>query len=228
MPNSLNDFKSSFSNDIARQNRFDVVIPIPLTLIPFRDTARTLTLRCEKAELPSRTFATTEQKFGAAPVEKYPYAPEYNELNLDFLVSGDMSEKIFFDAWLDYISPTYSYNFKYKSDYVTTMQINQYDLTNNLTYSVNIIDAYPISVNQLDLDWGSENFHKLTVVFAYTNWQNNSIQSLGTSLLQTTISQITAGFGGLGNDTGITVVDDTAVTKILSADPNSPYYVGAY
>ena len=198
MAGSINDFKSSFVTDLARPSRFDVSIPVPLTLYPFLNTSRKLNFRCENAQLPSRTFATMDQKFGSNPIEKYPYQPQYNDVELTFVVSDDMSEKIFFDSWLEYINPSYTFNFKYKSDYATTVTINQYDVASNKTYSINLIDAYPIAVNQLDLDWSNTDYHKLTVVFAYTYWQNNSIQALGTSLLQTAISKITAGFGGLG------------------------------
>lgn len=198
MAGSINDFKSSFKTDLARPSRFDVTIPVPLTLVPFLNDARDLTFRCENAELPSRTFATAEQKFGSNPTEKYPYRSEYNDTTMTFIVGDDMKEKLFFDAWLEYINPSYKFDFRYKTDYVSQITVNQYDVTNEKTYSIQLIDAFPVSVNQLDLDWSSDGHHKLTVVFAYTYWQNNSIQSLGTSLLQSAISEITAGVGGLG------------------------------
>ena len=64
MAGSINDFKSSFSKDLARPSRFDVNIPIPLTLLPYIRSSRNLNYRCENAQLPGRTFATTEQKIG--------------------------------------------------------------------------------------------------------------------------------------------------------------------
>jgi hypothetical protein len=109
-----------------------------------------------------------------------------------------MSEKVFFDSWLELINPSLTFNFKYKNDYAVNMQVNQYDVTNNKSYSINLIDAYPISVNQLDLDWSNTDYHKLTVVFAYTYWQNNSVQAIGSSLLQTVLSEVTAGISELG------------------------------
>lgn len=193
MTGSISDFKSSFRNEPAKPNRFDVSIPVPLALIPFRNTARNLSFRCERANLPSRSFATIEQKYGANPTEKYPYISNYNDMDLTFIVTDSMEEKLFFDAWMEYIQPSYRFDFRYKKDYVTTMQVNQYDYKNKLIYSVNLIDAYPIVINQMDLDWSSTDFHRLTVSFAYTYWQNNSIQAIGTSLLQSGISQITAG-----------------------------------
>ena len=149
MSGSISEFKSSFRGDLARPNRFDVKIPVPLTLIQYVGQARQLNYRCEAAQLPSRTFATAEQKIGSNPTEKYPYHTTYNDLDLTFLVDSDMNQKVFMDAWLEYINPSYNYNFKYKEDYATTITINQYDVTNELTYSINIYDAYPISMNQI-------------------------------------------------------------------------------
>jgi hypothetical protein len=214
---SLNEFKSSFTTDLAKANRFDVSIPVPLVLIPYRGVARTLSLRCESTTLPSRTFSTLEQKFGSNPVEKYPYMSNYNDIEMTFIVSGDMEEKKFFDAWMEYINPTYKNDFRYKTDYISTLKINQYDERNNLTYSVNLIDAYPIAVNQLDLNWSSTEYHKLTVVFANSYWQNNSLQSFGSSLAQNFIAQVATGFspkaytGLLGSQIGIE-------TDIVNAD----------
>jgi hypothetical protein len=58
----------------------------------------------------------------------------------------------------------------------------------------------------------------LTVVFAYTYWVNNSIQSLGTSLLQTVISDIVAGFGGLGVDNPDPDIPDSVVAPSAYTD----------
>lgn len=198
MPRSINDFKSTFKKDLARPSRFDVNIPVPLTLIPYVKDARNLTYRCENAQLPGRTFATTEQKIGSNPVEKYPYLSTFNDIDLTFIVDDDMQQKLFFDAWLNFINPQYNYNFRYKGDYSTVITINQYDLKNDVTYSVNLYDAYPVSVNQLDLDWSSDTHHKLVVTFAYTYWKNNSIQSLGMELIDAGLGSIFSGIGGLG------------------------------
>ena len=193
MAGSLSDFRASFKGDMARPSKFDVFIPVPIVLLPYLNIARTLQYRAENAELPSRTFSTADQKIGSNPVEKYPYQTSYNETTMIFMLSDDMSEKLFFDAWQEYINPTYSFDFRYKDDYISTIQVNQYDMTNTLTYSINLIDAWPISVNQLDLDWSADGYHKLSVVFAYRYWVNNSIQALGMTLLESGISQIASG-----------------------------------
>jgi hypothetical protein len=219
MAGSISDFKSSFSTDVARSNRFDVFIPIPPVLLPYFSTARTLNFRCENAQLPGKTFSTTEQKFGSAPVEKFPYATTFTDIDLTFIVDDDMQQKLLFDGWMNYVSPVYNYNIRYKSDYTTSITINQYDVENNLTYSVNLYDAYPISMNQMDLDWSSEGQHKLVVTFAYTNWQNNSLQDVGMQLLDMGIAGVAnavagtdllGGLAGLGS--GLLGVDDLSTS----------------
>jgi hypothetical protein len=199
MAGTINDFKSSFNNDIARSNRFDVNIPVPVTLAPIMNKAKNLQYRCESANLPGRSLMTTEQRtYG--PVEKYPYLTAYTDIDLTFLVSGDMDEKLFFDLWLDYINPMFNYNIEYKSDYSTVITINQYNLQNELTYSVNLFDAFPVSVNQMDLNWGNDGVHKLTVTFAYTYWQNNDLEAIALQLAGGAVSGIANALGGLGGN----------------------------
>ena len=207
MAGNINDFKASFTKDVARTNRFDVEIPVPLTLIPYVSSARSLIYRCETAQFPGRTFATTEQKtYG--PIEKFPYLNTYNDLDLTFIVDDDMSQKVFFDAWMSYINPLYNNNYRYKGDYATTLVINQYDVSGEKTYSINLNEAFPISMNQMDLNWGDDSYHKLSVTFAYTYWQNNSLQALGMELIDAGINSVTSALGGLdGGSSGI--VDQT-------------------
>lgn len=198
MAGNISEFKSSFRKEIARPNKFDVNIPVPLTLIPYVNNAKSLVYRCENANLPGRNFATAELKIGSNPVEKYPYLTTFNDLDLTFIVDDDMSQKVFFDAWLNFINPTYNYNFRYKGDYATVLTINQYDVTNQISYSINLYDAYPVSINQLDLDWSADGYHKLVVTFAYTYWQNNSLQAYGMSLVDAGLAFVSDAIGGLG------------------------------
>lgn len=175
MAGSIADFKTSFKTDLARANRFDVTINPPLTLlsnVPLN--SRQLKYRCEVSQLPGRTFATAERKtYG--PVEKVPYLTTYEDIDLTFLIDGDMGIKYFFDSWLDLVNPKATNNFNYRSTYATSIIITQYGVDNKPVYTAELFDAYPVSMNQMDLDWSSDSVHKLTVTFAYTKWQNNSI-----------------------------------------------------
>lgn len=200
MPFGVHEFLQSFNTELARPSRFEVFfnIPTPLTnndlgtlfggsvtVTASGASAKTpatkglssmdLALRCENAQLPSRTLMTTEQKIYGI-TEKYPYENSYSDAEFVFALSGDMREKKFFDSWINLVSPKLSYNMNYKSDYATSVIIRQYDLQDRPQYEVELRKAFPISVNQLDLDWSSDGYHKLAVVFAYSDWiSGNSI-----------------------------------------------------
>lgn len=198
MAGSIADFKASFRTDLARSNKFDVYIPIPLGMIPFLGTSRNLALRCENAQLPGRNLETTPMKIYGVN-ELFPVSTSYENITLTFLVGDDMKEKIFFDAWLNWIQPTLSYDTKYKSDYAVITRINQYDVENKISLSIDLMDAFPIAVNQLDLDWSSDSIHKLSVTFAYTSWRSNDLSSLAMEYLENTIGDLLTN-SKLGND----------------------------
>jgi hypothetical protein len=42
----------------------------------------------------------------------------------------------------------------------------------------------------MDLDWSGDGYHKLNVTFAYTYWQNNSIQALGMQFVDAGIAAV--------------------------------------
>lgn len=168
----INEFKSSFVDDLARPSRFKVKITLPPYLATKGITdSRQLSLRCENAQLPGRSIATGDLRI-YGPTEKFPYQSTYEDMTLTFIVGNSMVEKTLFNEWLDYINPTQNWNFEYKKNYACEIVITQYDLSNNEVHSVKLIDAFPISVSQLDLDWSNDNaYHKLNVTFAYTYWE---------------------------------------------------------
>jgi len=167
MAGSIAEFKASFVNELARPNKFDVFIPIPKGLSGINPEL--LTFRCESADLPGRAFATTTQKI-YGPEEKFPYQTTYNDINMTFICSDDMREKLMFDNWLNLVNPTDGYNFNYKDDYKSDIEVRQYNVRNFISYQVKLLKAFPIGVSDLQLDWSSDGYHKVTVTFSYKEW----------------------------------------------------------
>jgi hypothetical protein len=167
MAGNINEFKASFTTDLAKPSKFDVTIPVPLALATYITTGRNLSMRCESVDMPGRTFATTDRKMGSAPVEKIPYQTTYGESTFTFIVSDNMNEKIFFDAWMELINPTTDFNFQYKANYAVDVSINQYDVTNNLTYATAI--GYNAKVqNSYTIQLGSTSVTNVKTSGTYT------------------------------------------------------------
>jgi hypothetical protein len=89
---------------------------------------------------------------------------------MTFICSDDMKEKLLFDRWLNIVNPTDNYNFNYKDDYKADIQVRQYGVEKFISYQVNLLKAFPIGVSDLQLDWSSDGYHKVTVTFSYKEW----------------------------------------------------------
>ena len=135
---------------------------------------RYLSLQCEAAELPGKTLATTEAKV-YGPTYKVPYQTQYTETTLSFVCTNDFYERKLFDRWMEAIMPSDTNNLRYAKDpesrYLTNIKIVQYDDFIKQIYAVELIDAFPVSIAAQPLSWSDDNFHRLSVQFAYQKYR---------------------------------------------------------
>lgn len=190
---SYKQFKNSIKRfGLARDNRFDVEIPLPDLLLDRtgnnektsnafssvlkrffgsgNEVVRGLSLMCEETELPGLQIATTETTRNGNTT-KQPYSFLYNTQSFTFFVSEAMYEKNIFDEWSDLIIDRKTNKIKYYSDYITDITIHQLDSQENKIKSIVLKEAYPITINALPVNRSNINtFHRLTVEFAYKKW----------------------------------------------------------
>nr|QMP82980.1 MAG: hypothetical protein [Caudoviricetes sp.] len=174
MAANISEFLSSFNKETARVANFEALVTIPPALLGiYPNGMNHLRFRCEATELPGRSFATADQKtYG--PIEVFPVQNYYDKINLTFICSDDMQERKFFDQWMDYISISNGegagvrFDFEYKQNYETTIRINQHDITGKLSYSLNLLNVFPVAINPMPLSWDAQNaIQKIPVTFSY-------------------------------------------------------------
>lgn len=161
---------NSFINDLLGQGSGEGV---PRT----RSTAaRYLALQCESTELPGRSVQTQDVDI-YGPIFKRPYKTAYTEIPFTFICTNDFHEKRLFDIWMEAMVPTdthnvrYAKNQNYERQYTTDIAIVQYDEFVKQIYAVRLIDAFPISVGSMGLNWGDDGFHRLTTQFTYRKYE---------------------------------------------------------
>lgn len=193
---NVNKFISHFDSHsgFSKTSKFDVIIAVPSFLQSLGSTEE-LSLQCESAELPGYTINTLESKIFGAPT---PVAgtPTFGDVTLTFLCAGDLWEKKFFDAWLDYIIPKQTYLVNYKQSYVTDIVIRQYSEGNpnaqqtesqtqevkpKVIYACKLLNAFPATVNALNLNWGTDDIHRLTVSMKFDRWLPVEVQNQDSS-----------------------------------------------
>lgn len=135
---------------------------------------RYLALQCENAELPGKVLQTLDARV-YGPTFKVPYLTQYQDMNLTFLCSNEFYERKLFDKWLEAINPIDTNNLRFakgnSTRYLTNIQIFQYDDFVKRIYGVELIDAFPIGISPQSLNWGEQNFHRLTVHFSYHKYR---------------------------------------------------------
>jgi hypothetical protein len=100
-------------------------------------------------------------------------------MTLTFLCTNEFWERKLFDRWIEAINPSDTNNFRFpKGDnngfntgYMTTIKVIQYDDFIKQIYAVELIDAFPIGLSAQQLSWSDDNFHRLSVQFAYQKYK---------------------------------------------------------
>lgn len=181
------------SKGLAKPNRFAVDIDIPVC-VRGNIIGKQVSMFCDQALLPySRVITSRQQLFG--PPSLHPVGVDYNGegISLLFYVDREMNVKRFFDAWMDGIIDRTTYTAKYQytnglSNYLTSIYINQLDENDSVMYQAKLIDAYPVSVQALQLDNSAAGqVHKLSVNFVFRKWiERQVIGEIPTQTTKTT------------------------------------------
>ena len=136
--------------------------------------SRYLALQCESTELPGKTLATADVKI-YGPTFKVPYQTQYADASFTFLCTNDFYERKLFERWMEAIMPTDTNNMRFPKGadtrYLTNIKIVQYDEFIKKIFAIELIDAFPIGISNQPLSWNDENFHRVTIQFAYQKYR---------------------------------------------------------
>lgn len=136
--------------------------------------------RCEKAELPGRSIATSDDTGGGGPALKLPYDVTYSDLQISVICSADMKERVFFESWIDSIvGPAGDADgasngglVSYFQDYArgVTLEVQQLDEAGNVLISYQLNDVYPTVISPMNATWEEVNSYQrfgVTLFYRY-------------------------------------------------------------
>ena len=151
---------------LAKPSRFYVEFTLPGKVGSASDMAD-LGLFCQSATMPTRTIETTDY----ATIRqgyKVPNGYSNEPITCTFLLGADYFPKTLFDKWISLTVDPVTYRIKYAADYCSDIRIYQLDDMLNRIYGVQLIDAFPTTLNPIELNMGNtDQVHLLNVTFAY-------------------------------------------------------------
>lgn len=155
-------------NGPALSSHFKVNFVLPSALISSASnfTPGSLSIMAQNVTIAGVQLATTELGIYGTPV-KMPYGLVYQDLNVSFICTNDMAQKIIFDEWRRLIvDPTTNF-VGYYDTYVGEVEVHKLDQEGNITHTVYYEEAFPLAIFEQELNSGGNEVLRLSVQMSY-------------------------------------------------------------
>jgi hypothetical protein len=166
---SITDFKAAVvrNKGLSKANRFKVIF----TNIPGWDGGTNglgdLTVFCSSVSMPGKTIETLDYSLYRNKY-KVPIGYMHDDVTITFNLSSNYLAKDALDKWQNYVIDENDYLLKYDAEYKKDINIYQLDESNKTVYSVKLINAYPVTVQAVDLsDDSSDTISTVSAVFSF-------------------------------------------------------------
>ena len=153
---NLSDFKATIkSNGVARDTRFEVIVFPPTQL---QLDSKELSIRCHTASLPAFNVKTRDYIVGQGQLRKMPVNFD-NGNTMEFSFYNDYKGKVYSDLvdWTKLVTANISEN-DHTINFVSLLYgkiiVRQLDEKDNVRQGWELKDAYPIAVENIQLDSG--------------------------------------------------------------------------
>ena len=152
------------------------------------DSPRELNILCSNATMPAKQRLTNDRRIGME-FQKVAYGYAVDDVSMTFYLMNDYGIKDYFDSWRSTILDEVGQSSNYKNEYAKTVTIHQLrqplkgfskqlgpirfnaGIGGGSVYSVDLLEAFPISSSAIELNNDLDGLVQLTVNFAFTNWR---------------------------------------------------------
>lgn len=174
----IETFKEAISrkNGLARNNLWRINLPLTIggqniSSDPFAASDKSrLNLMCNSAQLPGRQITTADRNIGLKS-EKMATGFLKDDVMLSFYEDNSYSIRRYFESWQNKVVSQNSFEIRYKNEYSSSVFIHQLDHTGNIVYGIALIEAFPTTLNVIELNNDPNGLVNINVQLSYTNWK---------------------------------------------------------
>ncbi len=175
---SINDFLAQLNKSgVAYSSLFEVQVTPPSGLqVGGQSAVNTsdMVYRAQNVNWPGRGITAAELKY-YGPTQKIAMDSTFNDVTVEFLLSESLYEYDFFESWQDIAVGKYRESsdvnadawLRFFDDYKGTVTISHFNEREQLKYKVNLVDAFPINVGDIQRDWGQNDLIRVPITFTY-------------------------------------------------------------
>lgn len=136
------------------------------------NTRGAVNVACHACTMPGRRLMTYTHSQHCAPYE-VPYSQQYEPVTFSFYNNSTMDQRHFFEIWQTAVVNINDNSMNFMIEYSADVFIYQLDRQNVVTYGVQLYNAYPVAINEVSYDYGSNNtVQSSTVTLAYKLWRS--------------------------------------------------------
>lgn len=209
MPFNIVNFKTNISGSgYLTNNRFKVILTPPRILFNssinntgspsnINNIAKDLSFRIESVKTPGITLINADvNHFGIGPTQKQAMNAQFSDTAISIISDGYGNIWQFWHNWLRGIfefagissaraggisNKIASYTAEYKDQFSTTIQIVMYDIYGNEVQQINLFEAFPTSMREVNLNWSDQgNLLRLNVGLTFSEFtiESSEVQTL--------------------------------------------------
>jgi len=161
---------------------------IPGVLETGTPSSREMNILCSNVNLPGKQVLTTDRRIGME-FQKVAYGYASQDVSMTFYLMNDYGVKTYFDAWIASTINEETGGVAYKSEYAKSVKIHQLrraikgrsidvgPLSANVgigggtVYAVELLNAFPTTINPVELNNELDGLLQLTIEMSYTRWR---------------------------------------------------------
>ena len=161
---------------------------IPGVLETGTPSSREMNILCSNVNLPGKQVLTTDRRIGME-FQKVAYGYASQDVSMTFYLMNDYGVKTYFDAWIASTINEETGGVAYKSEYAKSVKIHQLrraikgrsidvgPLSANIgigggtVYAVELLNAFPTTINPVELNNELDGLLQLTIEMSYTRWR---------------------------------------------------------
>lgn len=160
---AISEILGALSTGIARPNRFKIELP--------NDDGGQFGILCYACTLPARGIQTFELKQRGVPY-KVPFSQDYQPITFSFYATPRLNTRKYFERWHKDVVISYKYNVMGTyTNFARPVKIKMLDQMGEVGLTVSLIEAWPINIGEVDLNYGTNNtYATITVTLSYKYW----------------------------------------------------------
>lgn len=161
---AISALTTALGGDIARPNRFKVFLP--------GDGSGNLGILCFQCTLPQRSLKTFDLNQKGVPY-RVPFCQDYSPVTFSFYAKTNYNTRQYFDEWQNKVVIDLKHNVMgFYDNFVKKVKISVLDRMGAIQYTINLIEAYPLTIGDTDLNYGTNNtYQTISVTLSYKFWE---------------------------------------------------------